>query len=476
MPTQQPTPTRLPFSKPRQESHRILLTHISESEQTVWVYDYELNQVVPLTTLPADISLYVQEEPEIDPDLAHLYEPLPNGLPFRWLAPSPDGTMLATLQPALGGMANYIHQIDLLSGEILSIQIMDGYEWTIPIVPGRTPTLGPPVPRADAILENASDVFWGFDWAPDSSGFTFTIRTPVFELFEPDRYQFYYVERGSTEVLPWGSSAPGTTVGEFPLWSPDGSMVAYLGDLHTFGIWVVQSDDPTGATQLTDKYVRDLDFRWSDDGKGIYYERAFTNANGDPEIGLFRVDVTTGDIEEIYSVIKQIDEEISFGFGNQTPDGDTLIISEVHRVAVDPLSSDPEFEYDPARSKMIYIKDGEITELGIYAEEARPLFSRSPTENWINLKLEPTETCMILSLPEEEIILGPDSSLCKVGSWSPDGHLLSGVTEDGEYLVFDLDTKELVVLPIELDPEGIQYFRWIQEPSVYDEIVEAQAP
>ncbi|MFV2043729.1 MAG: hypothetical protein ACC700_10915, partial [Anaerolineales bacterium] len=229
------------------------------------------------------------------------------------------------------------------------------------------------------------------------------------------------------------------------------------------------------AARLTERYF-DPFYSWTTYGRFILIEDTFETSSGEMAVGLLQVDVTDGMIRELLRVIPADDEEVSLVARRELPHSGGLIVREIHRVADDPTSNDPEFEYDPSRSKTHYIWEGGIVELGLLAEEARPLFSISPTDDWIALSLEGTEACLILSVPNEEIVFGPDARLCSVATWSTDGHLLLGRNDELDFIVFDLDTMELNVVAPELDGSKVRFLGWVPDPSVYDEIVESQLP
>ena len=450
----------------------------TQTEQTIYLYDHSLGKAIPIYTLPPEISLYKQEEPRIDPSLVDLYEPLPVGLPSRWMELSPDKTILVTLQPALGGLPNYIHQIDLLTGDVFTTTILEDYKWTIPTVPSRMPKVEPPEPGGNTLPENAGDVFWHFDWAPDGSGFAFTLRMPALGLADADLYQLWYVQRGADEVTAIGSKAAGTSVGQGATWSPSGRHISYQGDLQTYGTWVIDLESPDTARKLTSDYVPpELSLQWSKDSTSIFYESSSRMSSGERVKSLLQVDIDQAQVRELLRVLVSEGEEVALAIIGQTPIQGGLVVDEIHLLPDDANSPDPLFViYDPSRSRTYHIVSGVATRLSLLDRKEPPFFSISPADDWMSLEFENTDLCVILGLPDEEIIYGPDERLCDVGTWSPDGHLLMGRNEDEDFIVFDLDTLELSTVAPELDGTKTTFLGWLSDPSIFDELLARLAP
>ena len=479
LPSSTPVPTEsavaLPFAEPRASTHRFMFIYSTDTTQSVYLYDHELAEAVAIYELSPEISLHRQEEPDVAPSIARRLEPLPAGLPPEWMKLSSDGTALVTLQPAVGGLPNYVHQIDLLSGEILSIRILENYEWTFPTVAGRTPELGPPGAGEELLPENASEVVQDISWAPDGSGFSFVLRTRTSDAFEFDRFQLYYVARDSHEVLALGSAAPGSSVGQDPSWSPNGQMISYLGELETAGIWIVDLQRADQARRIVEGYIQPF-YEWSADGRRILFEDILSSPGGEPIWALFEVDPIGGETQELLRVVQQSDERVSLVPRGSLPIGGGLLIREPHSVTKDPGGQDPKYEYSAERSKTYLLGASGIQELGLLADEFRPSFAISPTDDWIVLSLEGTGTCLIMTVPAEEVVYGPDQQLCSVGTWSLDGHLLLGRNDDEDFIIFDLDTQQLTVVAPELDGSKALFYGWVPDPSVYDEVVARMAP
>jgi len=474
--TPSPTaPSPPPFSEARSQSHRFLFVYTDDASQSVYLYDLELDEAFRVITLPPEISLHEQQEPDIAPSIARLLKPFPAGLPPSWMKISPDGTILLTLQPAVGGLPNYLHQIDLLTGIDLSIRILEDYQWTIDTVPGRTPELGPPGSGEEILDENASQVLRRMTWAPDGSGFSFVLRKSTSDALDFDRFQIYFVPSNSQQVLSLASEAAGESVGEDFQWSPDGAYIAYLGDLRNLGIWLIEMDQPEGARKLTNGFAN-RDYLWARDSQSIFYEEGFLTTGDQLGSALYRAELNTGETQELLRVAPEVDERVELIPAIQTPRGFGLLVLESHSVAVDASTSTPEYAYSESRSKIHYVGEDSSRELELFGKPGAAFLSVSPVDDWARVRIDENEHCLILTLPMEELVYGPYERLCATGTWSPDGHLLLGRNDEEDFIIFDLDTQQLTVVAPELDGIKALFYGWIPDPSVYDELVARRAP
>jgi hypothetical protein len=374
---------------------------------------------------------------------------------------APDGSTLATLQPAEGGLPNYIHQIDVATGEMLSIRILDEYRWTIPLVPGRVPQIGLPSNNqaSDRDLDDVSDVFQRMAWAPDSSGFVIVLGAS--DLEEPEPTQVYYVKRGATEVIPLGAEADTITVGEDPLWSPNSKYLTYLGDpvALVFGIWVIDLHTPDIPAQVADLHPDEPPV-WSDDSRSIYVQFHSEPAAGERVHSLFEIAVPSGERRELLRVVAPDDERVSLVAGRESRDGGWLLVRESHSILEDPAASRLRYVHDPRNSSLhsLNLETGEDIEL--MKGERISTFSTSPANDWLRLKYEDLGLCAIVSLPDLAWIVEPTAALCDATDWSPDGHLLAGLVDlVAPIVIYDLDTQERTLVADV--PEGtIVYFGW----------------
>lgn len=427
-PTNPPPP--LPFGQPRSRSHRLLFTVATASDETLYAYDVETAETTALTTLPPQLRGH------------------------RWMTWAPDRSALLTLEAAEGGQPNYIHQFEVGTGEFMSILILDEYEWTIPLVPGRIPRIEPP--SRGTAWDDASDVFQGFEWAPDSSGFVFVLG--LYDLEDPEPTQIYYVERGRTEVIPIGAEAKTITVGEDPSWSPDGRYVLYLGDplALVFGMWVIDLSDPDVPVQIADFYP-DGSPVWAGDGQSIYVQHTSALVAGERTYSLLEIAVPSGEQRELLSVATSGDERVSLVAGSEPLDGKWLLIRESHWIPEDSAGPRSDYVYDPRNSSLHYLN----LELGEDRELLRgediTWMSISPANDWVRLQYADLGVCAILRLPDLAPVIGPTAALCDATDWSPDGHLLYGLVDfevhsAGPVVIYDLDTQERII--VDDFPEG----------------------
>ena len=237
-PTSTPTPVLFPI--PRDEIHSLIFSNSTETEQTIYSYDYEMGTFSEIFLLPTDMSLY-QGGRSV-------------GLPPSFMFLSPDAMSLITLQyGTIESPQNYLHQIDLLADEVLTIKLFENGEWTIPIVPGRRPGQE----DEDAGLQNDISIIGLFNslvWAPDSSGFVFTLGEAVVTMSESDLYhhngQFYYVQRGSTIVTPLAVEAPGNDIGFEAAWSPRGNYITYYSETGPDAVWIIDMENSSTALPI----------------------------------------------------------------------------------------------------------------------------------------------------------------------------------------------------------------------------------
>ncbi len=438
-PTSAPPP--LPFGQPRSPSHRLLFTVTTASDETLYAYDVEGGKSTALITLPPQIRDH------------------------RWVTWAPDRSALLTLEPAEGGLPNYIHQFDVATGEFTSIKILDQYEWTIPLVPGRIPRIEAPS-QSDRDLDDVSDVFrWGFEWAPDSSGFVFVLGAT--DLEEPEPTQIYYVKRGETEVIPIGAKAKAITVGEDPSWSPDGRYVLYLGDplADVFGMWVIDLLDPDVPMQVID-FLPDGFPVWAGDSRSFYMQDESVTAEGETAHSLLEIVIPSGERRELLRVVTADEEQVWLVLGRASLDGKWLLVSEGHWIREDPANPASGYVYDPRNSPFHYLNLESGEDLELLKGENISWFSKSRANEWLFLQDDDRGVCTILRLPDLEPMIEPTAELCDTTGWSPDGHLLYGLVDfevdsEGPVVIFDLDTRERIIVGDV--PEGdITFLGWEQ--------------
>jgi len=258
--TAPPSPTVEDFRRPADPQHALLLAVNAELEQSIFFVELEADLVRHLYTLPSNISLHGESG---NASGASLPRGLPEGLMFL----SPDGSTLVTLQPAFGGLPNFLHQIDLLTGDVTSLVLLQNYQLTLPSGPYRSLELISP----DGNLQNATvaSMFYGLAWAPDSQGFGFILGTLMDFGVLPQ--QLYHVAKGSTRAAALASSVPGRTSGYRGEWSPDGRYIFFASNrTGSNQVWRMNSDG-SNQIQITKReggYPRFV----TPDGKWVYFE------------------------------------------------------------------------------------------------------------------------------------------------------------------------------------------------------------
>jgi len=471
------TPIPLPFSQLRSASHRALFLTTTETRQAVYIYDHERRETVLAYELIPDIVLNGEQGPLLDPSqkpIANLYED-------HWYSPwstlSPDGTGLAVLQSARDGLPNYMHQVDLLSGQITSILILEDFQWTIPTVPGRTPEMGPYDPDDVTIRDEASAALGGFKWAPDGKGFLLEMRW-IRDLFS-DGFQLYYVPRASTEIIPLARQTAGIAVGARALWSPDSRRILYEGNFldRAEGIWMIDLEQPDRARKLTDQEI-DLVFDafWAQDGASFFYDSEVDLPGGAIGEALFRVNVLDGQTTEILRAVPTGQGEVRLRSFGQLPLSGDVLIQENHWLAADPNTPDATPIVLPELTKTYAIRSDAVLEVRLFGLDDLPSIRPSPADDWILVDYGTAMVCGIVSLPDDSIIYGPDEQVCSGRKWSPDGHLILGLNSDGNFTVFDLDTFERSFIGPELDGTTTTLLGWAAEPGVFDELLAGLLP
>ncbi|HLC06000.1 MAG TPA: hypothetical protein VJK02_23435 [Anaerolineales bacterium] len=459
--TSSPTPTsatpQAPFAEPRSPSHQLLFTLTTAGEQTLYVYEVERGNAVPLYMLPTEISLHEQpvDSALIDPNTL---EPI-QGLNALWMSLAPDGSTLATLQPATGGLPNYVHQLNVTTGEITSIRILDEYRWTIPPVPGRIPRIEAPTQDRISDWDDASDVFQGFAWAPDSSGFVFVLG--AFDLEEPEPTQVYYVKRGASAAVPLGAEANTITVGESPRWSPDGRYLHYLGDplALVFGMWVIDISEPDVPVQIVDDQPDGTPV-WAADSRSIYAQLDSEPVAGEVAHSLFELAIPSRGQRELLRVVTSDEVRVSLSSGHVSRDGKWLLVRESHSIPEDPAVPGSRYVHDPLGSSLHYLNLETGEDIELLRGEAISSFSTSPADDWLRLQYDDLGVCAVVRLPDLGTIIEPTAELCDATEWSSDGHLLAGQVDlVGPPVIYDLDAQARVTLEDGLEGEVI-YLGW----------------
>ena len=135
----------------------------------------------------------------------------------------------------------------------------------------------------------------GFDWSPDGT----RIVVSLYSDLQPDQNLFLVSPSGG-DLVPLAPSDPSITSWEFkPMWSPDGSLIAYVKDAPSLetdggGLWVT-APDGSGNRRLSTGLNSDLPVAWMTGGREILVVR---QSQGLPNVrGL--LDVETGEFREL---------------------------------------------------------------------------------------------------------------------------------------------------------------------------------
>jgi hypothetical protein len=446
-PTLKPTPTPISFSQPQDERHRLIFANTTEEDQTIYGYDYETGELLPLFVFPPEMSLH--QQPEVwGPGQSSELVPLsrPKGIQWDWMFFSPDGRTLATLQPAFGGYPNYLHQIDLLTKEVVSLKLMENYEWAIPVVPGRRPHLFYGIREGYEPAITILGMFHQFVWSPGSESFVFTIGN---DLDPPS--QLYYGRRMSPDVHPIAVNSPGLDIGLWPQWSPDGKYIVYIRDTSGNGIWLVDIKSPETSIQIWEGQNVGL-MLWSKDSGVLFFSVTDRASNGRGVALLYALEIKTEQATNLLRIEFSADEDIVLYPQAEVMNGQGLIIAEYH------FSEDGRL---PGRSLYLSLETGRITP--IVENEEIPQIDVSPSG--LRALATSGEPCKgaIIELSSVEKIFEPQAELCMGGYWSPDGRLVAGFPHDiGR--IFDLETGELTYMAQDL--EGTKYpLGWMEMPE-----------
>ncbi|MFV2044888.1 MAG: hypothetical protein ACC700_16840 [Anaerolineales bacterium] len=460
-------PTSRPTLTPEGEGAVVvdpfLISISTETNQTIYLWQAESGQFLPLRELPPQMSLHQQEVTILDNQGQMVERTIPAGLHLRLMYLSPDARTLALLQPALGGRPNYLHQMDLTSGEIVSIKLLEDFQLTIPGLPARAPIWQGGPPRYE-VLRSVEDIFQNLVWRPDSSGFAFTIGVPI-SIIGDDPQQLYFVERGSEEVLLLGADAPGIDIGHRAQWSPDGRYISCQRPSDLYGSWMIDMEEPRSAVRVAPRFTAIV---WSADGASYFFEDY--QVEGDQLTALLqRSDPETNSPSTILSLWGRPDELIRYMPIGQSSISGRLIVSEQHKTAVDPEAELRIYEFDPATSRLLVL-DLDTGETTTSLDGMGPYdFSPAPSNDVLLVKDRKSEEAFNLDTSTGSITHGPSAELYRLAAWSPDSRFLAGTSET-QVLIFDLETGELLQLSVGVRGE-IVFLGWVPDQSVFDEVL-----
>jgi hypothetical protein len=422
----------------------LIFSNTTDTEQTIYFFEFETGQISTLFVFPPEISLHSQPE-VMGPGNEGEKIPIsfPKGLRSTWMYLSPDGFTLTTLQPALGGYPNYLHQIDLTTGEIVSLKLIETYEWIIPIVDDRRPdVLLDVLPGGEAAI-SVLGTFNTFAWAPDSNSYVFTIGH---QNDPPD--QIYYGVRGSNSVSPLAVDTTGSDIGLFAKWSPNGEFISFSRDPSQGGLWLIDMKNPNAAEQLF-QHPNIGVYLWSRDSKSIFFAGLEEQENGGIAGHLYQLDVLSGEAIKLVEAEPEPDELVQINPDGEIFDGSGLIAMERHSLKSNRL---------PGNALYIDFISGSIKQIMLNIIDHT--ISVSPVDAYALLAYGDPCVGAIYEFPSGTPIYGPSSDLCMGGNWSTDGHLIGGFSL-GKIVIWDMDTGERTIVAPDLEGDK-QVLGWIQ--------------
>jgi hypothetical protein len=444
-PKKSPSPQLFSLSQPRQSSHQLIFSNTTDTEQTIYSFEFETGQLSSLFVFPPEISLHSQPE-VMGPGNEGGTMPItfPKGLRSTWMYLSPDGRTLATLQPARGGYPNYLHQIDLTTGEIVSLKLLENYEWTIPIAADRRPdVLLGVIPGGEAAI-SVLGTFNTFAWAPDGNSYVFTIG----HQNDPPA-QIYYGIRGSNSVSPLAVNTTGTDIGLSAKWSPNGELISFSRDPSQGGLWLIDMTNPTIAKQLVQHPNIGI-YLWSRDSEYIFFAGLEEHENGGIAGHLYQVNILSGEVTKLVEAEPEPDELVQINPYDEIYDGSGLIVVEGHSVRSTRL---------PEHVLYVDLISGSVMKL--IQNEMLPTTITSPVDAYALLAYGDPCVGTIYEFPSGAPIYGPRSNLCMGGNWSIDGHLIGGFSR-GEIVVWDIDIGERTVVAEDLPGDKI-FLGWVPD-------------
>jgi Tol biopolymer transport system component len=131
----------------------------------------------------------------------------------------------------------------------------------------------------ERLLSGAFTVAEAPSWSPDGKKFTFQAKVE-------DRWDIYVMDVDSGKSRPLTNDAPGDF---HPVWSPNGSTIAFYSDRIPAGIWLIESDG-TNLREFPIEIPNVGDFAWSPDGRQVVFcanERVTAPDGPNPEFGDF---------------------------------------------------------------------------------------------------------------------------------------------------------------------------------------------
>jgi hypothetical protein len=457
------SPTLVPFHIPRAETHNLIFSNSTETEQTIYSYDYEMGTYSEIFLLPTDMSLYQGGRTV--------------GLPPSFMFLSPDAMTLITLQyGTIENPQNDLHQIDLLTGEVFTIKLFENGQWAIPIVPGRKPGQE----DEDAGFQDDISIIGLFNtlvWAPDSSGFVFTLGENIAADSEGYHYngQLYYVQRGSDTVVPLAVDAPGNDIGFDANWSPRGNYISYYSETGPDAVWVIDMENSSNALPIIPS-SKPFQIMWYLDESSILFSRPLFFEPPDFTVHynvLARFYVPEGEIQYLIVEDENPYSNVLFDLVGQMPVDKSFIVIERHEI---------DDKFDTTLQKILYIDLETCEILSLLEGQAISEAFILPVDGLIWVTFDESQEGAFIKVPSGEIVLGPSSHLypptdeeiqyapsydnwgwhrTKAQSKSSDMHLIAGYQGD-EVVIWDILTGEFTIVAEDLPGRKV-FLGWVPD-------------
>jgi len=445
----------------RDSEHYFVFSSSTDQEQTIFLFHYESNEIAPILSLPR--SMRHQSADGVE-----------TGLSWDEMYLSPDGEVLVTLQrKTLDDPTDYIHQVNLASGVIVSVPLHAGAAWLIPILPGREPGAEALADGLRSGDDSVVDLIDRITWAPDSRGFVLTLGEDVSILGPGGAQHFngqlYYVARGNSEIQPLAVDAPGNDIGFGASWSPNGRYVAYRREALLSSIWLIDTVTPNTAAQIAEHVVINQ-WGWLPDDKGLIYSADYST--------VVKVDLATLERTPLRTFEQQLGEYFLFDLAGQTSGSGYVILER----------REQDRQLDPTFEKLIYVDITSGDVLTVF--EGKPISTAVvlPGSDEVWVTADDPRQGWIAQLPSGQIIAGPSSLLypptseeleilpgvenvgseAKEHSRSPDLNLIAGYRGE-DLVVWDVLTGDSIAVASE--PPGQKVFLgWVPDPGVFETV------
>jgi Tol biopolymer transport system component len=224
-----------------------------------------------------------------------------------------------------------------------------------------------------------------------------------------------------------------------PLWSPDGSMIAFTSASYN-GIWVYNLENQS-INQITDERAAGFKMQWSPDSKAILTRVAkYEGIRRYNAVKIFNIE--TGEA----AVLTEYDTKMP-GLPQWVDAGEKVFFygegeAEIFDSGIKPGTDLKE----NTTSKVVYLKNDKIAVEDVHINQVE-IYEPVPNEKVINIKLSPDEKKIAFEIMGGNMyVMNIDGTgLTDLGrgyraAWSPDSqHLVYMITEDDGHQVLSSD-------------------------------------